>query len=88
MKWEVERDRFGVSFSGPLEVGEVREVVPAELQTALIRVRDSSYKGDYYTEDLWEIANDALEAVGITDPRFSNDKSDPAKDRPLSKGDS
>lgn len=26
--WEVERDRFGVMFSGPLEVGECIEVVP------------------------------------------------------------
>lgn len=26
--WEVERDRHGVMFSGPLEVGECREVIP------------------------------------------------------------
>lgn len=34
--WEVERGRLGVMFSGPLEVGECREVVPAaSLDTAL-----------------------------------------------------
>lgn len=30
--WQVERDRFGVMFSGPLEVGEMREVVPCDDQ--------------------------------------------------------
>jgi hypothetical protein len=27
MIWEIERDRFGVMFSGPLEVGECKRVV-------------------------------------------------------------
>lgn len=29
-RWEIERDRFGLSFSGPLEVGECIEVVRAK----------------------------------------------------------
>lgn len=29
--WQVERDRHGIMFSGPLEVGEMREVVPVEV---------------------------------------------------------
>lgn len=29
MTWEIERDRFGVMFSGPLEVGECVKVVAA-----------------------------------------------------------
>lgn len=28
--WEIERDRFGVTFSGPLEVGECIKVVRAD----------------------------------------------------------
>jgi hypothetical protein len=33
--WEIERDRFGVMFSGPLEVGECRRVAPYERVSAL-----------------------------------------------------
>lgn len=38
-RWEVERDRFGVYFSGPLQVGECIEVVPA---SELDRVREDN----------------------------------------------
>jgi hypothetical protein len=33
--WEVERDRFGVMFTGPLEVGECIRVVPADRAQAI-----------------------------------------------------
>ena len=43
--WQVERDRFGVMFSGPLEVGEMIEVVPAadrdRLREALERIANT-----------------------------------------------
>jgi hypothetical protein len=39
--WEVERDRFGTMFSGPLDVGECIAVVPAyELEAARSALRD------------------------------------------------
>jgi hypothetical protein len=34
--WQVERDRFGTMYSGPLEVGEMVEVV--ELETLLAKL--------------------------------------------------
>lgn len=42
-RWEVERDRFGVMFSGPLEVGECVEVVPvAEYNRDVVRLAQAS----------------------------------------------
>lgn len=35
-RYEVERDRFGIMYSGPLEVGECVEVVPLEYVLTLI----------------------------------------------------
>lgn len=45
--WEVERDRFGITFSGPLEVGECIEVVPATWD-GLMTIIDMYYPANVF----------------------------------------
>lgn len=53
--WEVERDRFGVMFSGPLEVGECKQVVEA-----------SAYRAE---REARERAEEALREIAAIEPK-------------------
>lgn len=46
--WQVERDRFGIMYSGPLEVGEMVEVVPATWD-GLMAILDAYYPAAVFT---------------------------------------
>lgn len=46
--WQVERDRFSTMFSGPLEVGEMVEVVPATFH-GLLMILDAYYPAQVFT---------------------------------------
>lgn len=67
--YEVERDRFGVMYSGPLEVGECRRVVPVE---EVERLRDlvatlwlyiGRYAEKQLTTEQKELLYDVVEAA-------------------------